>query len=748
MGSLFRRFLKVCQAPFRGTSPDLGQSWTKNPRFTHDNEGTPKREDLSGSIYHQYRTTRDPTSSGFSANSCASASRDNSEPTPQDVRWYMENNNFSNKPAGEGTAWQECSTLVDKHDTTMCQVWREEIDTLLVFAGLFSAVLTAFIIESYKWLINQPDDLTADYLRQILAIMSNTTITSVPRSNSRPTLPDNIVTLINGLWFSSLTLSLSSALIGIVCKQWLREYLRDAGRSHKTNLAVRQVKYQGLTRWYVGAIITMIPLLLQGALFLFLVGVVYLLWHLQPVVAAIISVQGILIVSFFFATTILPAAQFIVYQSGRLRLHTTAQFPFKSAQAWLFLRLSLMILNFFSWVIHAFASMKDLHFGQPFVAPFQAYAAWPQWDLHWTRRRDESARWSEEPTSVGLCLGFIELNFEHQFLRDWIWNCLWSMRNDAVNAKYVLQCVRRLPKVKANFPSPQDDLAHDVLPLLDPGTESQATTELVSHMLLDPSSEACVEHLIRMYNSLVRRDVQDIPRIVYNSLRVTIYDMPGESSKDTRMQLFLVAQDILRRSQHTEKFLSPSLDLISVIVTHLSRAEVQGGYAFAVEELSLDLGTEVMDWLKRYPNPSRNWRDYQSRVLWSAKTALMLAHRLSGFESIDAFTKWDPRLPSVYALFELVDGKSLLIPPATLPIWTPEKSDMDEFARVKSTLAAACEASSDSDMEVPPGATIRLPHGLSNPRPQRVPSTSSMKSNARQASLRRASFHVVGIDPF
>ncbi|KAI0631322.1 hypothetical protein C8Q77DRAFT_1025935, partial [Trametes polyzona] len=40
------------------------------------------------------------------------------------------------------------------HDGYMEQ-WKSELDTLLVYAGLFSAVLTAFNVESYRLL--QPD---------------------------------------------------------------------------------------------------------------------------------------------------------------------------------------------------------------------------------------------------------------------------------------------------------------------------------------------------------------------------------------------------------------------------------------------------------------------------------------------------------------------------------------------------------------------------------------------------------------
>ncbi|KAF9649502.1 hypothetical protein BDM02DRAFT_3186261 [Thelephora ganbajun] len=53
-------------------------------------------------------------------------------------------------------SWETCSRAITDYDNHMARNWKEEIDTLLVFAGLFSAVTTAFIIDSYKWFRQGP----------------------------------------------------------------------------------------------------------------------------------------------------------------------------------------------------------------------------------------------------------------------------------------------------------------------------------------------------------------------------------------------------------------------------------------------------------------------------------------------------------------------------------------------------------------------------------------------------------------
>ncbi|KAL1707188.1 hypothetical protein EV121DRAFT_278234 [Schizophyllum commune] len=616
-------------------------------------------------------------------------SRDPATPTA-DGPWRVGDHKFRNMPADEDEAWNRIVTLVFKGDSTTCQIYREEIDTLMVFAGLFSGVVTAFIIESYKWLLEEPEDLSAEYLRQILALLANTTVPTIVQASGRPTLPDNIVSIINGFWFTSLTLSLSSALIGIVSKQWLREYLRDPGLSNQTNLGVRQVKHEGLSTWYVNAVITSIPLLLQVALFVFLAGVNYLLWHLQSKVAGAISAFSLIILVFFITTTVLPAAQYILAWFGRLQLHKTSQVPFKSAQSLLFLQMTVLIMNGGAWAYQTFITLKGSQPDWTFVAPFQSYATWSQLDLDWTRRRDEAARWNDEPTSIGLCVGFVELNFEHRLLRDWIWCCLWSLKDYAVNTKFVLQCVRRVPTIKSNFPSPdQDPLAAEVLPLLNPSVISQGTSELVMHMLLDPTSAAYVEHIIRIYNSLGHLGLEEIPILLYDKLRNTLQAMPGETTNaETRLQLFYVAQDILRRSRHTERIYGPFLKLITAIIVHLSDGEVRN----------------------RYPNAGENWGEYKSRVIWSAQAAVLLARRIASFKPLidpDNIPTYHARFPCVYALVQRVYTELRSIPTDTQSTWEPDKpTTEEEFVQVKLALDVAREEADAQSSQA--AATVNL----------------------------------------
>ncbi|KIM35358.1 hypothetical protein M413DRAFT_56484, partial [Hebeloma cylindrosporum] len=101
--------------------------------------------------------------------------------------------------------------------------WKDEVQNLLIFAGLFSAVITSFVVESSKDL--QPDPNTL-LLSQIVTLIGNNT-------NGTPGIPPQIQLSpspssyrINALWFASLVLSLTTVLVGIISLQWLREHQR------------------------------------------------------------------------------------------------------------------------------------------------------------------------------------------------------------------------------------------------------------------------------------------------------------------------------------------------------------------------------------------------------------------------------------------------------------------------------------------------------------------------------------------
>ncbi|KAF8871863.1 hypothetical protein CPB85DRAFT_1238264, partial [Mucidula mucida] len=70
--------------------------------------------------------------------------------------------------------WKTCLDHLVKRDKTKCNAWGEDVDTILIFAGLFSAVVTAFTIHSYKWLEADPGDTTNMILQHLSGQLAGT----------------------------------------------------------------------------------------------------------------------------------------------------------------------------------------------------------------------------------------------------------------------------------------------------------------------------------------------------------------------------------------------------------------------------------------------------------------------------------------------------------------------------------------------------------------------------------------------
>ena len=173
-------------------------------------------------------------------------------------------------------------------------------------------MLTAFVLVSYTFL--QPDNsaLTVQLLLQIstqLGTISNGTLPNLPTLPS-PSLtafnPPASAFRINGLWFASLTLSLITASLGMLVKQWLREYMAGEMISPKERCRVRHFRTQGVVRWRVFEIAAFLPMLLQLSLILFFIGMLYFIRLGDATICWAISSIVALYMLFYATTTISP----------------------------------------------------------------------------------------------------------------------------------------------------------------------------------------------------------------------------------------------------------------------------------------------------------------------------------------------------------------------------------------------------------------------------------------------------------
>ncbi|KAI0640842.1 hypothetical protein C8Q79DRAFT_1037483 [Trametes meyenii] len=234
--------------------------------------------------------------------------------TTLEMLWKKRGDRYTANEKAE--AWNDSAEVVKTFSDEMIHKWNKEIDTLLVYAGLFSAILTAFNVQSYPLLSPDPPDPVLAALTQISVQLAGFTINSSLVNSTAPIFvatdtppppPPRWAVWLNILWFSSLVCSLAATSIGLTVKQWLNHCALGLSGTSREVSRLRQYRLNGLQKWRVDAVVAILPVLLQLALALFSVGLLLLLWNLHHVVAVVVAALLGTLLLFTLVTSLLPA---------------------------------------------------------------------------------------------------------------------------------------------------------------------------------------------------------------------------------------------------------------------------------------------------------------------------------------------------------------------------------------------------------------------------------------------------------
>jgi hypothetical protein len=200
-------------------------------------------------------------------------------------------------------------------------------------AGLFSAALTPFVLDSKQNLQVSPTDKIVYYLeqhstilsqisQQIASIAPQVSIPSTPPPPFPPFSPSASDIRINAFWFMALTFSLSSALLAILVQQWVRDYMHVFQRysDPQKSARMRQYLYEGSERWYMPIAAEAVPGLLHVSLFLFFVGLADSTLNINTTIGVFttvpIGICGLLYVFTTLAPVIYPQSPYQTSFSG------------------------------------------------------------------------------------------------------------------------------------------------------------------------------------------------------------------------------------------------------------------------------------------------------------------------------------------------------------------------------------------------------------------------------------------------
>ena len=148
---------------------------------------------------------------------------------------------------------------------------------------------SAFIIQVDSQLQPDPNDETASLLRVLLYKIDNTTFGGNIPALPQWTGPSHTMVQVQAILFSSLAISLFSAFLAMLGKQWLNRYdSTDMRGSAIERCHNRQQKLGGIVAWYFEHVMELLPLMLQIALLLLGCALSRYLWEINITIASVV----------------------------------------------------------------------------------------------------------------------------------------------------------------------------------------------------------------------------------------------------------------------------------------------------------------------------------------------------------------------------------------------------------------------------------------------------------------------------
>ncbi|KAH9989543.1 hypothetical protein BJV77DRAFT_916088, partial [Russula vinacea] len=212
--------------------------------------------------------------------------------------------------------WSLYVKEVKSHDEATVGTIKDDMDCALIFAGLFSGAITAFIIDRYQNLQSSPAQQSAYYQQQSAVLLNQIShqLTSLGAQPVNSSVLNFTVQAsasdvrVNTYWFVGLVCSLSAALLATLVQRWAREYMHIFERySHPLKVArLRQYLYEGIKHWRMRAMAEVVPGLIHISLFLFFIGLADFLFSTYAIVGKITIIPIAVCATLYIISTIAP----------------------------------------------------------------------------------------------------------------------------------------------------------------------------------------------------------------------------------------------------------------------------------------------------------------------------------------------------------------------------------------------------------------------------------------------------------
>ncbi|EED78198.1 predicted protein [Postia placenta Mad-698-R] len=397
-------------------------------------------------------------------------------------------------------AWKLCAEQVWTREELVVKKWKDEISNLLTFRQ-FNCMVHAGDMHSGSMKRLRLAGVYAT-LFKLWDVGSRLPMIAALNASSYTPVPAHVIST-NVLWFSALVLSLSAASLAISSRQSVRLWY---------------FRHSMFNEWNVPLIISLLPVLLQTSLALFLVGLVQLLWSLNTIVAGVVTVLVAVLLLLSMLTAVVPAfAPRCPYKSQFALWCFRANRP---ARRWL----TSAVDNLLRADGHSFSSLHPIFFRLIGEAVRERMKVWcitqKRW-LHtsnWRDIDDMSVRIQQENTAEAL---------------DMLAEADATVMDDALLKSAVRPCLLEVSPVAPVLPVFYRILEHraqDVDNLTDPPTFTWSTGEqdAAANAIL---RETCADLLVKYLPEITGEEYRVIPLLrVFTSM---IRAAPLDASRTT-----------------------------------------------------------------------------------------------------------------------------------------------------------------------------------------------------------------------
>ncbi|KAI0312020.1 hypothetical protein OF83DRAFT_1148130 [Amylostereum chailletii] len=201
------------------------------------------------------------------------------------------NNVPSEAAADVDWLWNTYQTSHAPFDKAFIEKWKNDLDGVLVFTGLFSAMVSGFFIDSWRSLKPDPETRMIHLLTNISAILTanasdNHSIIISSHPEHFTVSPRDLKA--NLFFMYSLFFSVTCALAATLLQRWVRMFEQDVTELPVPGSALgrrRALAFLGTQRFIMTAVAENMPLFLHISVFLFFIGFIEYLREIDELLA-------------------------------------------------------------------------------------------------------------------------------------------------------------------------------------------------------------------------------------------------------------------------------------------------------------------------------------------------------------------------------------------------------------------------------------------------------------------------------